>query len=123
AMDRNRLTVDELLEELRRQGVTDISSVKYAVLEDSGQVSVILYSAKSPATPEQLGLAPEEDGLPRVVINDGRLIRHNLEQLGKTDAWLKKMLRKRGYSDIRSVFLMTLDEQDNIYLAPKEDLS
>lgn len=33
------------------------------------------------------------------------------------------MLRKRGYSDIRSVFLMTLDEQDNIYLAPKEDLS
>ncbi|MCD7929609.1 MAG: DUF421 domain-containing protein [Clostridiales bacterium] len=123
AMDRNRLTVDELLEELRRQGVTDISSVKYAVLEDSGQVSVILYSAKAPATPEQLGLAPEEDGLPRVVINDGRLIRYNLEQLGKTDVWLKKMLRKRGYQDIRSVFLMTLDEQDNIYLAPKEDFS
>ncbi|MCD8189284.1 MAG: DUF421 domain-containing protein [Clostridiales bacterium] len=123
AMDRNRLTVDELLEELRRQGVTDISSVKYAVLEDSGQVSVILYSAKAPATPEQLGLAPEEDGLPRIIINDGRLIRHNLEQLGKTDAWLKKMLRRRGYQDIRGVFLMTLDEQDNIYLAPKEDFS
>ncbi|MCD7830419.1 MAG: DUF421 domain-containing protein, partial [Clostridiales bacterium] len=50
AMDRNRLTVDELLEELRRQGVTDLSSVKYAVLEASCHVSVILYSAQSPST-------------------------------------------------------------------------
>ena len=42
AMRHNRMTVDELLEELRGQGVTDLKDVQYAVLETSGQVSVLL---------------------------------------------------------------------------------
>jgi uncharacterized membrane protein YcaP (DUF421 family) len=43
AMRRNRFTLDELIEELRAQGVTDLKSVKYAVLETNGQLSVLLY--------------------------------------------------------------------------------
>ena len=42
AMRHNRMTVDELMEELRGQGVTNLKDVKYAVLETSGQVSVLL---------------------------------------------------------------------------------
>lgn len=45
ALAKNRFTVDELLEELRLQGITDLSTVKYAILENSGRVSVILYEA------------------------------------------------------------------------------
>ena len=56
AMRHNRLTLDELFEELRTQGVTDISDVKYAVLETGGQLSVLLRTAAQPATPYQLGL-------------------------------------------------------------------
>ena len=41
AMRRNRLTVDELLEALRGQGISDLREVKYAVLETSGQLSVL----------------------------------------------------------------------------------
>ena len=42
-MAKTRFTLDELLEELRLQGVTDLSTVEYAILENSGQVSVLLY--------------------------------------------------------------------------------
>ena len=56
AMRHNRLTLDELFEELRTQGVTDISDVKYAVLETGGQLSVLLRTAAQPATPEQMRL-------------------------------------------------------------------
>ena len=49
ALAKNRFTVDELLEELRLQGITDLSTVKYAILENSGRVSVILYEAYQPA--------------------------------------------------------------------------
>lgn len=51
AMRHNRMTVDELMEELRGQGVTNLKDVKYAVLETSGQVSVLLRSDAQPVTP------------------------------------------------------------------------
>lgn len=54
AMRHNRFTLDELIEELRSQGVTDLTSVKYAVLETDGQLSVLLYPDEQPATPKQL---------------------------------------------------------------------
>ena len=41
AMKRSRLTLDEVLEELRVQGVSSLADVKYAVLETSGQLSVL----------------------------------------------------------------------------------
>ena len=43
-MARNRLTLDELLEELRGKGYTDLSAVKYAILETNGQLSVLPYA-------------------------------------------------------------------------------
>ena len=53
AMRHNRFTLDELIEELRSQGVTDLTTVKYAVLETDGQLSVLLYPDEQPATPKQ----------------------------------------------------------------------
>ena len=55
-MRRNRLTLDELFEQLRGQGITDLSDVKYAVLETNGRLSVLPRSPLQPVTPEQLGL-------------------------------------------------------------------
>ena len=40
AMRKNRFTIDELMEELREQGVTRIEDVKYAVLENSGKAAL-----------------------------------------------------------------------------------
>ena len=72
AMRHNRFTLDELIEELRSQGVTDLTSVKYAVLETDGQLSVLLYPDEQPATPKQLGKPVKDDTfLPHIFINDG----------------------------------------------------
>ena len=69
-MRRNRFTVDELNEELRVQGITDLSTVKYAILETNGRVSVIPYANQRPVTAEQMNLFPDDVGLPLVIIND-----------------------------------------------------
>ena len=61
AMRKNRYTLDELLEELREQGISTIQDVKYAVLENSGQLSVLLWNKKQPPTAEQLGLDLDDD--------------------------------------------------------------
>ena len=77
-MARNRLTIDELLEELRAKGYTDPATVKYAILETNGQLSVLPYANQKPPTAQQLQVSAEESGLPLVVISDGRLLEHNL---------------------------------------------
>lgn len=120
-MSRNRLTVDELLEELRCQGYTDLSAVKYAILETNGKLSVLPFVREKPPTVKQLKIAGvKEGGLPRVVVSDGRLLEHNLKALGHDRPWLDVQLRQRGCSDLNEVFLFLADEGGSVYLARKE---
>lgn len=119
-MARNRLTVDELLEELRGQGYTDPSGVKYAILETNGQLSVLPFAAQKPPTAQQLGLEEEQWELPLVVVSDGRLLEHNLTQLGRDRAWLDKRLKEGGCSDPKQVFLLLADRGGKVYLTRKD---
>lgn len=120
-MARNRLTVDELLEELRTQGYTDLSAVKYAILETNGKLSVLPYADQKPPTARQLKVSAQEGGLPRVVISDGRFLEHNLKALGHDRPWLERQLARRGCRDIKDVFLMLVDEADSIYLNKRDE--
>ncbi len=119
-MHRNRLTVDELLEELRGQGYTDPALVKYAILETNGRLSVLPYANQKPPTARQLKVSVEEGGLPLVVISDGRLLEHNLKALGRDQRWLDKQLAQRDCKNPESVFLMLVDQAGAIYLARKD---
>ena len=120
-MQQNRLTLDEILEELRIQGVSDITTVKYAVLETSGQLSLLLYADEQPATPQQLGMAVEDDvTLPTVLINDGRLLAKNLKKVGLNDTWLFKQLEEKHIKRTQDVFFMTIDENRQVVLVEKE---
>ena len=119
-MSRNRLTVDELLEELRSKGYTDPAAVKYAVLETIGLLSVLPYEAQKPPTAQQLNMKVQEPGLPLVVVSDGRLLEHNLSALGYDRVWLEQELALRGCSGAGEVFLLLADEKNTVYLAKKE---
>ena len=120
ALRRHRLTTDELLEALRIQGVTDLSSVRHAILETNGQLSVILYEKCRPVTAGQMNAAARETGLPVVLISDGRVKTKNLEGAGLDAAWLARQLKTRGAASAGEVFLMTRDEAGEIYFLKKE---
>ena len=117
---KNRLTVDELLEELRIQGYTDPAAIQFAVLETNGQLSVLPQPWAKPATAGQLSLTAPPAGLPVLVISDGRLLHHNLHSLGFEGRWLQKQLDKLGLSSPSQVFLLTADQEGNTYCVPKE---
>ena len=121
-MKKNRFTIDELMEELRMKGVTDLSTVKYAILETNGQVSVLPYANQLPATAEQMNVTPDDVGLPLVIVNDGRVLDHNLRTRGLDHAWLDKQLKAHKLHNPRQVFLLTVDEQNRVYLVEKEAL-
>ena len=119
-MDKNRVTLDELMVELRKQGVTDLNTVRYGILETGGSLSILLKAAEAPATPTQLGVNPEENTYPVILINNGRVIQKNLNVLGVTGHWLEKQLSDRKISSPKTVYLMTADEKRNVYLEEKE---
>jgi len=120
-MARNRFTVDELFEQLRSQGYSDLSAVKYAILETSGQVSILPYTKSAPVTPETMNLeVPDDVTLPVLLINDGRVMADNLRSSGYDAAWLDKQLSDRRLTSPRQVFLLTVDEAGSVVCVTKE---
>ncbi|MBQ9460196.1 MAG: DUF421 domain-containing protein [Oscillospiraceae bacterium] len=121
ALRRNRFTLDELIEELRAQGVTNLDTVKYAVLETNGSLSVLLRPEEAPVTPKQLGRKVEDDvWIPSVLVNDGRVLKSTLADCGLDTAWLKRTLRERGYQNEKEVLLLTVDSAGKILCVGKE---
>lgn len=121
AMKGCRLTLDEVLEELRVQGVSSLDSVKYAVLETSGQLSILLRADQQPVTPRQMGITVEDDVfLPVILIDNGRLMGKNLQKLGLDDKWLQKQLKTHKIHRTQDVFLMTVDRGGSVVLVKKE---
>lgn len=118
-MRRNRLTVDELLEELRSHGYLNPADVMYAILETNGMLSVLPYAAQKPATAQQLQLAVQETSLPLVLISDGVLLEKNLQRLGLDRNWLDRQLTQRKCSGPHMVFLMSADTSGVVYFSLK----
>ena len=122
-MNKTRLTIDELYEQLRSQGITDLKSVKYAILETNGKISVLPYTRESPVTPKILGTQVQDEILlPILLINDGRVMSDNLRASGRDLRWLEQQLRARKLSSPRQVFLLTVDESGAVECVAKEGM-
>lgn len=118
-LKKNRMTVDELIEDLRLQNVLDLSTVQYAILETNGKISAVLYAEHRPMPAGAQGGV--DRGLPVILINDGRTLSDNLHKLGLNDKWLDKTVKSKGASKTSDVFLLMLDEQGGVYYLPKEE--
>ena len=122
-MNKTRLTIDELYEQLRSQGITDLKCVKYAILETNGKISVLPYTRESPVTPKILGAQVQDETLlPILLINDGRVMSDNLRASGRDLRWLEQQLRARKLSSPRQVFLLTVDESGAVECVAKEGM-
>lgn len=107
ALKENRISVNELLSEMRSQGVGDISEINYAILEQSGSLSLLKKSG---------------DELAHTIIIDGNIINKGLKALGYDERWLKKQLLPRKV-DIDEVFLMTVTDSGALNIILKEEKS
>ncbi len=115
SMKKNRFTADELMQELRAQGIESFSVVSYAILETNGKLSVILKADEQPLTPKQLGLTVVGSGYPHIIISDGRILDKNLKLLGLGEGWLKNELRRRKIKNSNDVYLLTVSDEGEIY--------
>ena len=118
-MAKMRITIGELLSEVRQQGYRDLCDVYYAILEENGKFSIIPKCESEPPSAGDLGKAAQESGCALPLISDGVIDRENLRHMGKGEGWLYEICRERG-AEPRDVFLLTMNDCGKITLTKKE---
>ena len=116
---RTMVTMDELMGHLRLKDVMDIRTVRYAILETNGDLSVFPYARETPASAREAGVEVAEKPLPVTVVQDGRIFPDDLKRLGRDEAWALAALRDRKLRP-KDVILMTVDAEGQIAVIPKD---
>lgn len=111
--------INDLLEQLRINNTPNIADVEFAILETSGQLSVIPKSQKRPATPEDLSLPTQYEGLPIDLIIDGVIDRENLATAKHDEDWLRRELQKKGINNPKDVLFASLDSSGKLFVQKK----
>lgn len=115
-----RFDLNDLISQLRQQNVHNIRDVEYAIVEPSGQMSVITKSDKRPVTRQDLNIQTSFDGIPVHLIMDGEIEYGHLQELNLSEEWLVSELNKRGFDSPQEIFYACLDTQFNLYVSPMD---
>jgi uncharacterized membrane protein YcaP (DUF421 family) len=95
-LKKQRLNLNDLMEQLRSKNIFNLSDVEFAILETSGQLNVIPKSQKRPLTPEDLNIQPPYENIPYTLIMDGHIHHQNLMKAKRDIAWLNQQLEERN---------------------------
>ena len=118
-MRKERFTLNELEEKLRSNNVMNIGDVEFAILETSGDISVIQKPNKRTTTPEDFNIMPDYEGMTYNLVIDGKILNENLKLIDKNYDWLKKQTQKFQMIPEESL-IVTINEKGNIYCQKKE---
>ena len=94
ACRRAGLTANDIAFKLRTNGVYSVKKVKRAVLEQNGQLIIVLQDEENPKYP---------------IITDGTVQTNILEAIDKDTDWLQEQLKEMGYENISDIFLAEYD--------------
>ena len=112
-LKKEKITIDELLEQLRIQGYFNIKYVQYALLETDGNLSVV------PTTNYNSTPSVEYKHMPISLIQDGKIIKESLKSIQEDETWLNNILKSHHIDNIKDVLLCVLDEYDKIFIQKK----
>ncbi|KIY21366.1 DUF421 domain-containing protein [Mesobacillus subterraneus] len=107
-LKKEKYTTDELLELLRKRDIFRVADVEFALLEPTGDLSVMLKKENQPLTPKDVNLTVASVKEPQTVIMDGKILDEPLSTIGRNRSWLKTELEKQGVT-IENVFLGQID--------------
>ena len=119
-LKKERFTINELEERLRANNVFNLGDVEYAILETSGQVTVIQKPEKRNTTPQDFKIVPEYEGIPYDLVVDGKIMHENLKEIGKDYNWLKKQVEKFKMKP-EEALVVTMDGKGQIFCQGKEN--
>ncbi|WP_051569289.1 DUF421 domain-containing protein [Alkaliphilus transvaalensis] len=118
---KEKLDINELLSLLRQKDAFSIREIEFAILEQSGNISVLKKSKYESATIEDLNLQEHPVYLPITLILDGEIIKNNLYAIGHDENWLFNQIRKAGEKNIENIFYADWKQDEGIHVVPRNN--
>ena len=118
-MKKEKFTINELQERLRQNNIFNIADVEYAILETSGQLTVIQKPEKRNTIPEDFGITPEYEGIPYDLVIDGKIMYENLKAIGRNYKWLCKEVEKFKIKP-EEALVVTFDGKNQMFWQAKK---
>lgn len=118
-MKKQRLTMNDILEELRSAGYLDISDIQYAIIETNGTISIIPKSACDTVKRKDLKIKESESKIPIVLFEDGHLNKKALQGMNKDEKWLDEKLKSLNYPPRDKLFLVMMDSNGKLFIQRK----
>ncbi len=118
-MKKEKFTINELQERLRQNNIFNIADVEYAILETSGQLTVIQKPEKRNTIPEDFGITPEYEGIPYDLVIDGKIMYENLKAIGRNYKWLCKEVEKFKIKP-EEALVVTFDGKNQMFCQAKK---
>ena len=116
-----RYTGEELLRELRSKNAFNLSDVEFALMEDTGEINVLLKPERKPVTPKDLNREVAPISEPQTVILDGTVLDESLTSIGLNREWLNTQLSSAGVS-LDNVFIGQVDSSGDLFIDLFDDL-
>jgi len=118
-MRKERFTINELEERLRGNNVVNIGDIEYAILETSGQITVIQKPDKRYTIPADFNIMPDYEGISYDLVVDGKIMEENLSKVGKNYRWLENQLEPYKIKP-EEALIVTIDGRGNFFCQEKE---
>ncbi|MCL2564909.1 MAG: DUF421 domain-containing protein [Defluviitaleaceae bacterium] len=119
---KERLSINDLLEECRQKNIFDIANVEFAILETSGRLSILPKSQNRPLTPKDMKIPTAYEGLCTNVVIDGKVIEKHLSAINLDINWLYTELSNQGVTDCSAVLLAYIDTMGVLHTHIKNNL-
>lgn len=113
AMKSAKISLNELMSRARQAGYFNLGDIDIAIMETNGELSFLPMPMKRPLNPKDFNFAPVREGMSRVVIKNGRILKNNLEKSQISQSALFQLLSKRGES-VSDILLATVNEAGRV---------
>lgn len=122
-MKKLKYSIDNILTLLREKDVFDLNEVEFAIVESTGQLSVLKKTQYQPITPSEIKINTDYVGLSIPLIVEGKIYKENLERLNLDEKWLSSQLKNNNFSSEKEVFYAAINTKGELYVSVGKEKS
>lgn len=122
-MKKLKYSIDNILTLLRDKDVFDLNEVEFAIIESTGQLSVLKKSQYQPVTPSEIKINTDYMGLSIPLIVEGVIYKENLERLNLNEKWLFSQLENNNIDSEKDIFYAAVNTRGELYISVGKEKS
>lgn len=114
-LKKTNIDINDFLEQCRLQGYFDINDISYAIMEASGEISILPKSNATPVVQKDLKIKGQKAKLTSNLIIDGKYLERNIEDSNLTIEKIAEELKKQGYASEEDILLAVYSNNKIIF--------